>query len=58
MCKDTPVVFDVGVVALAHSGTPMSGTALEYIREAIRGDLGAGALLDAVRPTPHPNLEL
>jgi len=35
------VVFDVGVIALAHSGTPMSGTALEYVRDAIRGDLDA-----------------
>lgn len=35
------VVFDVGVVALAHSGTPMSGTALGYVRDAIRGDLDA-----------------
>ena len=41
MSEDAPVVFDVGVVALAHSGTPMSGTALEYVRDAIRGDLDA-----------------
>lgn len=38
---DCRVVFDVGVVALAHSGTPMSGTALRYVRDAIRGDLDA-----------------
>lgn len=36
-----PVLFDVGVVALAHSGAPMSGTALEYVRAAIRGELDA-----------------
>jgi len=36
-----PVLFDVGVVALAHSGTPMSGTALGYIRDAVRGELDA-----------------
>jgi hypothetical protein len=29
------------VVALAHSGTPMSGTALGYIRDAVRGELDA-----------------
>lgn len=39
-------LFDVGVVALAHSRTPMGGSALEYVREAIRGDL------DAVVPYP------
>jgi predicted nucleic acid-binding protein len=38
---DTSVLFDVGVVALAHSGTPMSGTALGYVRDAVRGDLDA-----------------
>ena len=38
---DDPVLFDVGVVALAHSGAPMSGTALEYVRDAVRGDLDA-----------------
>ncbi len=39
-------LFDVGVVALAHSRTPMSTTALEYVRDAIQGDL------DAVVPYP------
>lgn len=38
---DEPVLFDVGVVALAHSGMPMSGTALEYVRAAVSGDLDA-----------------
>lgn len=38
---DGPVLFDVGVVALAHSRTPMSGTALGYVRDAIHGDLDA-----------------
>lgn len=41
MSEDASVLFDVGVVALAHSGTPMSGTALGYVRDAIRGDLDA-----------------
>jgi hypothetical protein len=39
--NDGPVLFDVGVVALAHSRTPMSGTALGYVRDAIQGDLDA-----------------
>ena len=30
--ESAPVLFDIGVVALAHSGTPMSGTALGYVR--------------------------
>jgi predicted nucleic acid-binding protein len=34
-------LFDVGVVVLAHSRTPMSGTSLEYVRDAIRGDINA-----------------
>jgi predicted nucleic acid-binding protein len=38
---EDPVLFDVGAVALAHSGTPMSGTALEYVRDAVHGDLDA-----------------
>lgn len=38
---DEPVLFDVGVVALAHSGTPMSGTALEYVHAAIRSEIDA-----------------
>lgn len=36
-----PLLFDVGVVALAHSGTPMGGTALGYVRDAIRGKIDA-----------------
>jgi predicted nucleic acid-binding protein len=39
--ESDPVLFDVGVVALAHSGTPMSGTALGYVREAVRGEIDA-----------------
>lgn len=35
------MLFDVGVVALSHSGAPMSGTALEYVRAAIRGEIDA-----------------
>lgn len=39
--ESDPLLFDVGVVALAHSGTPMSGTALGYIRDAVRGEIDA-----------------
>ena len=39
--KSEPVLFDVGVVALAHSGTSMSGTALEYVRKAVHGEIRA-----------------
>lgn len=38
---DEPMLFDVGVVALGHSGAPMSGTALEYIRAAVYGEINA-----------------
>ncbi|MDL5360854.1 type II toxin-antitoxin system VapC family toxin [Halalkalicoccus sp. NIPERK01] len=39
--NDDPVLFDVGVIALAHAGTPVSEPALEHVREAIHGDLDA-----------------
>ena len=39
--SDGPVLFDVGVIALAHAETPVSEPALEYVREAIHGDLNA-----------------
>jgi len=39
--SDAPVLFDVGVVALAHSGTPMCDTSLGYVRDAIQGELDA-----------------
>lgn len=39
--RDEPVLFDVGVIALAHAETPVSEPALEYVREAIHGDLDA-----------------
>ena len=39
--SDGPYLFDVGVTALAHARTPVSGTALEYVRRAIRGEITA-----------------
>lgn len=44
--SDGPYLFDVGVTALAHAGTPVSDTALSYVRRAISGEI------DAVVPYP------
>lgn len=41
-----PYLFDVGVIALAHTEAPVRDAALSYIREAIAGDI------DAVVPYP------
>lgn len=38
---DGPYLFDVGVTALAHAGTPVSDPALEFVRQAIRGEVQA-----------------
>ncbi len=43
-----PYLFDVGVIALAHSTAPVRDSALSYVREAIAGEI------DAV--VPHPAL--
>jgi predicted nucleic acid-binding protein len=41
-----PYLFDVGVIALAHSDAPVRDTALSYVRDAIAGEI------DAVVPCP------
>jgi len=41
-----PYLFDVGVIALAHAGTPVSDKALSYVRQAIAGEI------DAIVPYP------
>lgn len=41
-----PYLFDVGVVALAHTRSPVRDSALSYVRGAIAGDI------DAVVPYP------
>ncbi len=41
-----PYLFDVGVVALAHTTAPVRDVALSYVREAIAGEI------DAVVPYP------
>lgn len=46
--SDDGYLFDVGIVALGHAGTPVSEPALHYVREAISGELTAFV--------PHPVL--
>jgi len=41
-----PYLFDVGVIALAHSSDPVRDTALSYVREGVAGEI------DAVVPYP------
>lgn len=41
-----PYLFDVGVIVLAHTATPVRDSALSYVRDAITGDI------DAVVPYP------
>jgi len=41
-----PYLFDVGVIALAHTTAPVRDAALSYVRAAIAGDI------DAVVPYP------
>lgn len=41
-----PYLFDVGVIALAHTEAPGRDTALSYVRDAIAGDI------DAIVPYP------
>lgn len=48
MSEDGPYLFDVGVIALAHAETPVSGKALTYIRRAIKGDIDAIVPVTAV----------
>jgi predicted nucleic acid-binding protein len=43
---DEPYLFDVGVIALAHTAAPVRDSALSYVRDAIAGDI------DAVVPYP------
>lgn len=36
-----PYLFDVGVIALAHSDAPVNGTPLSYVKRAIAGEIDA-----------------
>lgn len=39
--SDGPYLFDVGVIALAHSDAPVRETPLSYVKQAIAGDIDA-----------------
>lgn len=39
MMSDEPYLFDIGVIALAHAGTPVSEPALSSLRDAITGTI-------------------
>jgi len=43
---DGPYLFDVGVIALAHTDAPVRDAALSYVRDAVAGEI------DAVVPYP------
>lgn len=43
---DGPYLFDVGVIALAHTEAPVRNAALSYVRDAIAGEI------DAIVPYP------
>jgi predicted nucleic acid-binding protein len=43
---DEPYLFDVGVIALAHTAAPVRDSALSYVQDAIAGNI------DAVVPYP------
>lgn len=51
--SDEPVLFDVGVIALSHAGTPVSVRALDYVKRAIAGDLDAVVPYTAVIGAHH-----
>jgi predicted nucleic acid-binding protein len=36
-----PYLFDVSLIALAHAGTPVSEPALQYVRQAVEGQIDA-----------------
>ncbi len=43
---DEPYLFDVGVIAFAHTAAPVRGAAVSYLRDAITGNI------DAIVPYP------
>ena len=63
--SEGPYLFDVGVIALAHTDAPVRDAALSYVRRAMAGEIeavvpypalvGAHTVLTAVtarKPTP------
>ena len=54
MSDDTePYLFDAGVIALAHADTPVQENALEYIRDAVAGEINAIVPRPAVLGAHH-----
>ena len=51
--SDEPVLFDVGIIALSHAEAPVSDRALDYVRQAIVGDLDAVVPYTAVIGAHH-----
>lgn len=51
-----PYLFDVGVIALAHTAAPGRNTALSYVRDAISGDIDAIVPYSAVFGTRIANV--
>ena len=43
-----PYLFDVGVIALAHTTAPGRDSALSYVRAAIAGDFRGGTILFSI----------
>ena len=39
--SEGPYLFDVSLIALAHAGTPVSEPALQYVRQAVEGQIDA-----------------
>jgi predicted nucleic acid-binding protein len=52
--SEGPYLFDVGVTALAHAKTPVSDTALTYVRDAITGEIDAVATYVSLVVAHHP----
>lgn len=50
---DSPVLFDVGTIALAHAECPVSGPALEHVRRAVSGEVPAVVPCEAVVGAHH-----
>lgn len=51
--SDGPYLFDVSLIALAHAGTPVSDPALQYVRQAVAGDIEAVVPHAALIGTQH-----
>lgn len=50
---DGPYLLDVGVIALAHAGTPVSDSALSYVQAGVTGDIDVVVPYSAVFGAHH-----